>query len=184
MCSHHNTQACQEGQACRATHGGHTPTHIPLFTHSLTLTHLRHIWNIPEKEMTGTAFAWKARHRPQGEREGERRKWGVVRAQLHLRGEWNSSDNIPWTRPCAAARPEALWGHSGARPGAEAALPSEKEATRWAWPCVSTSRRILATLLCLHLNFLGLHPPTEHLAQTPDRGSHSNCFMSDFRQDG
>lgn len=41
-------------------------------------------------------------------------------------------------------------------------------------------RRMLATLLCLHLNFLGLQPPTEHPAQTPDRRNHSNCFMSSF----
>ena len=141
MCSHHNAQACQEGQGCRATHQDHTPTYTPLFTHSLTLTHLRCIWYIPEKETTDTAFAWKAGHSPEGETAGERRNWGVVRAQLHLRGEWNSGDNVPGMRPCTEARPEALWGHSGARPGAEAALPSEKEASRWAWQYFSTSKK-------------------------------------------
>lgn len=121
--------------------------HTHPFVHTLTLTHLRHIWNIPEKETTDTAFAWKAGHSPEGEIAGERRNWGVVRAQLHLRGEWNSSDNIPWMCPCAAARPEALWRHSRARPGAEAALPSEKETTRWPWPCFSTSKNDIGPTL-------------------------------------
>lgn len=47
--------------------------HTHPFVHALTLTHLRHIWNIPEKETTDTAFAWKAEHSPEGEIAGERR---------------------------------------------------------------------------------------------------------------
>lgn len=47
--------------------------HTHPFVHALTLTYLRHIWNIPEEETTDTAFAWKAGHSPKGEIAGERR---------------------------------------------------------------------------------------------------------------
>lgn len=87
---------------------------------------------------------------------------GVWSGPAPPEGEWNGGDNVPGMRPCTAARPEALWGHSGAKTWGRSSTALRERGQQVGVAILLYFREDVGHALMSHLNFLGLQPPTEH----------------------